>query len=237
VTEGISLLDRLQELIEGTYDWQTGIGDLSQYVLGDGGYRTIFSGRKIQEEAPTSETGPRTLVSWGNGPIRLSIYYPNSLVQHLESINPLREVSDNNIVAFSHLVEELDHLLRLAWSANHGRQVRLLELEFHANVTKYFVIAHFLGRGTRRRQLTSEQRVWLLQSLFLHAGEGLPEPLKARYRTAARLASRLIQRMQRLSPAQRILVLRRFARRPWEAQRRYLESVSDQSDSGLLLAF
>jgi hypothetical protein len=236
MTGGISLLDRLRELIEGTYDWRTGIGDLAPYVLGDGGYRRIFSGKEIQEEAPSSETGPRTLVTWGKGPIRLSVYYPDSLVRHLESIHPLREVSDRNIVAFSLLVEELDHLLRLAWCASHGRQVRLLELEFHANVTKYFVSAHLLGRATRRRQLTTEQRIWLFRSLFLDAGEELPEALKDRYEIAGRLAARLIQRMQRLSPEQRIRVLRRFARRSWEAQRCILESLTEQADSGLLLA-
>src|SRR5215468_7396765 len=113
-----SLLARLQRLIEQTYDWDTGIRDLTPFLLGDVGYQRVFSGREVHEEAQLPEFSPRTLVSWRRGRCRLNIYYPNSLVEHLETVNPLRELSERNVVAFSLLVEELDHLLRLAWSAN-----------------------------------------------------------------------------------------------------------------------
>jgi hypothetical protein len=229
-----SLLARLQSLIESTYDWTTGIHNLAQYVVGDYGYRIFYAGQEILEELPGEEVGPRTLVTWRGGPVRLGVYYPDALVRHLEAINPLNEISDRNVVAFSLLVEELDHLLMLAWCARHGRDVRLMELEFHANVTKYFVLAHFLGRATRRARLTSAQRQWIHRHLFWGIGEGLPEPQNHRYRVAARLALRYVRSLENLAGMERLTVLRRFARWSWLNQRTCLESVEFPTESGFL---
>jgi hypothetical protein len=231
-----SLLSRLQGLIEATYDWTTGIHNLAPYIVGDHGYRLIYEGQEILEELPGEDVGPRTLVTWRGGPIRLGVYYPDALIQHLEAVDPLREISDRNVVAFSILVEELDHLLMLAWCVRHGRKVRLMELEFHANVTKYFVLAHFLGRATRRAQLTSAQREWIHRYLFWEIGEGLPEPQNHRYRTAARLALRFVRSLENLSGMDRITILRRFARQSWVSQRSCLESVDFPARSGFLRA-
>src|SRR5262245_6823429 len=229
-----SLLVRLQRLIETTYDWSTGIQSLTPYLVGDHGYRVFYAGREILQESTGDDEGPRTLVTWRGGPISLSIYYPDALVRHLEEVNPLKEISDRNVVAFSLLVEELDHLLMLAWCARHERKVRLLELEFHANVTKYFVLAHFLGRATRRLRLTSAQRQWIHHCLFWQVGEGLPEPQGHRYRTAARLAMRFVRSLETLSALERVRVLRRFARQSWSNQRTRLESMDFPARSGFL---
>ena len=229
-----SLLTRLQRLIETTYDWTTGIQSLAPYLVGDHGYRVFYAGREILEESPGDVEGPRTLVSWRGGPISLSVYYPDALVRHLEEVNPLKEVSDKNVVPFSLLVEELDHLLMLAWCARHGRKVRLLELEFHANVTKYFVLAHFLGRVMHRARLTSAERQWIHHCLFWEMGEGLPEPQGHRYRTAARLAMRFIRSLETVSGVERVRALRRFARQSWSSQRARLESADFAARSGLL---
>jgi len=229
-----ALVTRLQRLIEATYDWTTGIQDLAPYLVGDHGYEVLYSGREILEESPGEDEGPRTLLTWRGGPISLGIYYPDSLVRQLEEINPLKEISEKNVVAFSLLVEELDHLLMLAWCARHGRTVRLVELEFHANVTKYFVLAHFLGRSTQRVQLTPAQREWIHRCLFWGMGEQLPEPQGQRYRTAARLALRFVRSLERVSATERVKVLRRFARRSWTSQRTLLESIEFPVYSGLL---
>lgn len=228
------LLNRLQSLIETTYDWSTSIQNLAPFLVGDHGYRVLYAGREILEESPGEGEGPRTLVTWRGGPVSLGVYYPDALVRHLEEINPLREISDKNVVAFSLLVEELDHLLMLAWCARHERSVRLLELEFHANVTKYFVLAHFLGRATRRVRLTAAQREWIQHWLFWEMGERLPEPQGHRYRTATRLALRFIRSLETVSAWERVTILRRFARQSWTRQRAFLESMEYPLSSGLL---
>jgi len=231
------LLSRLQSLIEASYDWRTGIPDVAPYLVGDQGYKALYADREILEDLPGSEAGPRTLVTSRGGVIRLGVYYPDALVRHLEDWNPLRGVTEENIIGFSLLVEELDHLLMLAWCVRYGRRVRLVELEFHANVTKYLVLAHFLGRTTRRTRLLPEQRKWLRHHLFWEIGEELPKSHRDRYRTAALLARRYIQQLETLPPLGRITALRRFVRQSWGSQRYCLESAATSVRSGFLLAF
>jgi hypothetical protein len=166
-----SLLTRLQRLIERSYDWNTGIEDLGPYLLGDEGYRRFYEGKEIAEELPGASPGARTLVSWRGPQIRIGVYYPDALVLHLERRNPLHRVDEDNVGPFAVLVEELDHLLMLAWCARHRRGVGLLELEVHANVTKYMVLAHFLARLSHRPHLAPSQRRWVLHRLFHGAGE------------------------------------------------------------------
>ena len=231
-----SLLTRLQRLIERSYDWNTGIEDLGPYLLGDEGYRRLYDGQEIAEELPGASPGARTLVRWLGPQIRIRVYYPDALVRYLERRNPLHRVDEDNVGPFAVLVEELDHLLMLAWCARHRRGVALLELEFHANVTKYMVLAHFLARLSHRPHLAPSQRRWVLHRLFHGAGEGLPPPFRHRYRTAARLAIRLLSHLDSLPGEERVQALRRLGRRSWESQRSCLESLDSGGNLGLLLA-
>ena len=231
-----SLLTILQRLIERSYDWDTGIEDLGPYLLGDEGYRRLYDGKEIVEELPGASPGARTLVSWQGPQVRIGVYYPDALVLHLERQNPLQRVDEDNVGPFSALVEELDHLLMLAWCARHRRGVGLLELEFHANVTKYMVLAHFLARLSHRPRLAPSQRRWIFHHLFHGAGEDLPPPFRHRYRTAARLAVRLLSHLDPLPVEERVQSLRRVGRRSWEFQRSCLESLDSSGRLGLLLA-
>jgi hypothetical protein len=236
LSESVSLLTHLQHLIERSYDWNTGIEDLGRYLMGDEGYRRFYQGIEIAEDLQGSTLTARTLVRCQGPWVRLGLYYPDALVLHLEKMNPLRRLDDDNVDPFAVLVEELDHLLMLAWCARHRRSVGLLELEFHANVTKYLVLAHFLARLSHRTRLTAGHREWLFSRLFHAAGDELPAPFRQRYRTAARLAVRFIDCLQPLSGEQRLRALRRFARRSWDAQRFSLESLEPGDRLGFLLA-
>jgi hypothetical protein len=231
-----SLLARLQRLIEYSYDWNTGIKDLGPFLVGDEGYRVFYQGREMEEPPPGSALPARTLVRCNGLQTRLGVYYPDSLVLHLEERNPLLGVDDGNVAAFAILVEELDHLLMLAWCARHKRGVGLLELEFHAYLTKYLVLAHFIARLSRRTRLTEEERVWLSLRLFNGEGDGLPVAVGRRYRTAARLAREFLLRLEALSGEERIRVLRRVARRSWDTVRSCLESSEAGGGLRLLLA-
>jgi hypothetical protein len=236
MSRGLPLLTRLQRIIEASYDWRTGIQDLSPYLMGDEGYRALYGNREILGVLPGNERGPRTLVTWRDGVLRLGVYYPNDLIRDLEVRNPLLGVGEENLIPFSLLVEELDHLLMLAWSARHGRVVRLMELEFHANITKYLVLAHFLGRAEGRTRLSSALRRGLDEFLFEGVGEDLPEPYRNRYQTAARLARRFLMVLERLTTPARLVALRRFGRRSWASQRYCLESTESKLQIGLLVA-
>jgi hypothetical protein len=236
VAHGDSLLTRLQRIIEQTYDWNTGIEDLGSFVVGDEGYRKLYGDKEIEEDLAGSSPVAKTLVSWRGSEIRLGLYYPDALILQLEARNPLHRVDDENVGAFAILVEELDHLLMLAWCMKHTKGVGLLELEFHANVTKYLVLALFLARLSRRSRLTPGQRHWLLLRLFNGAGEDLPSPFRQRYRTAARLAVNFIVQLDLLSLEDRVRALRRQSRGSWESLRSCLESHGPANGLGFLLA-
>jgi hypothetical protein len=230
-----SLLARIQRLIESTYDWSTDIYSLDPYLVGDHGYAVHYAGRSIFGH--TGADQPRTFVTYVGGPIRLGIYYPDSLIRRLEEANPLHGITHENVLPFAALVEELDHFLMLAWSARHQREVSLLELEFHANVTTYLVLAHFLGRTTGRIRLSTEQRKWIRKNLFDGVGESLPEPHRSRYRNASRLALAFLMSLERLNGEEKLRFLRRFARQSWPNQRTLIESGDCVRRSGLLRAF
>jgi hypothetical protein len=236
VTEPASLLTRLQRLIENSYDWNTGIDDLGPFVVGDEGYRALY--RSVEFPQSLSEDAPaaRTVVSFRGAETRLGVYYPDALVIRLELHNPLLRVDDGNVGAFAVLVEELHHLLMLAWCSKHQREVGLLELEFHANVTKYLVLAHFVARHSSRTRLEQGQKSWLLHRLFDGDGEELPPPFRHRYRTAARLAVRFILLLEGFSREERVRSIRRVARRPWKSLRSCLESRDPARGLRLLLA-
>ena len=101
--------------------------------------------------------------------------------------------------AFATFVEELDHFLLIAESARSRRPVSLLELELHANVTKYLVCALFLARAGsagKGGEASLENRLWLRWHLFEKAEFQEPDPqVQTRYRDASRFARRFLDRL------------------------------------------
>jgi hypothetical protein len=205
------LVEVLKSLIERTYDIPPLVGDLAPFIVGDAGFRRLYAGDAVE----TRWVGARVLVRESSDTLRAVLYCPDSLVRHLERFNPLHGIGDVNVREFGVLVEEVDHLVMLASRAAEGRQVTLLELEHHANVTKYLAVMHFLGRQTGRRRVAEPLRHWARHHLFerLSREEGATE---RRYREAARLAWQYLRLFERLAPEQRPSEIRAFHRRPFE---------------------
>ena len=204
------LLLTLKSIIERSYGMPRVIEDVGPFLIGDEGYRARYRGR--DGSLPATEVGARLLVRESGAPLRVALYYPDALVSHLERHSPLRGVGEVNIEAFAVLVEELDHLLTLASRAAEGRPISLLELEHHANVTKYLVVLHFLGRQTGRLRIPDPLRRWARHHLFeryaVGGGEGA-----SRYREAASLAGRYVLFLESLHPEERPPELRAYQRR------------------------
>jgi hypothetical protein len=135
-------------------------------------------------------------------------------------------VGDANVDAFAVLVEELDHLLCIAERASESRPLSLFELELHANVSKYLVIARFLaGRG---RALDARRRAWLEYRLFHRetvAEED--ETVRSRYRDADRWAFRLVSALPSLRTQERIELFRRFHSAAASAKLELIRGVAD----------
>lgn len=238
-----SLLEQMQGLIERTYDLSTGIEDIAAFVIGDEGLRALYGDTPI---AAHVSSGPppgaavavgaaepagehahprtaRTLVREEGEDLRLTLYYPDALIEHLEAHPPLRGLDDGNVDELAVFVEELDHLLHIAHRRRAGQDLTLLELEWQANVTKALVLRHLLARRLAPRPLGEAGERWMRYHLFEkfeYAGEDAS--LAARYREASRLAVRTLDTLDPLDPPARLAVLRAFARRSFPDKLRSL---------------
>lgn len=218
-TPGTPLLEHLQGLIERTYALPRLVGDAGRFLVGDRGFLRFYgAGDGI---AAPADLRARLMVRPGGGVTAAALYYPDSLVRHLEIHDPRRGLGDENIDAFATFAEELDHLIMLASRSAAGRTVSLIELEHHAAVTKYLLVVHFLGRMTGRRRVADLHRMWARHHLFeKYADDGAEGE---RYRTAARLAGRYVAILDRMPAAERRAELVAFHERPFAEQVRQVE--------------
>jgi len=213
----LSLLEKLQGIIERTYDLQPGVGEIGPYVIGDQGYRTIYSGLqaagKVTDKVMSPSCGARTLLRRDGDGLAVSVYYPDSLIECLERNDTTRRLDDGNVDAFTVLVEELDHFLVIAERFRSGGAISLLDLELHANVTKYLMLKLFVGRMRRLTRLSQVDSAWIRFHLFEKGDYVDADPdVRARYHDASRFAARYVRQLDLLPATQRPRQLRRFHR-------------------------
>ncbi len=210
------LVDQLALLIERTYAAPASVVPLGRFIVGDAGFRILRARGVPSRRVGHAGQGARMIVRpvAARGGWALALYLPDAMVEHLERHDPRRGLDGGNVDAFATLIEEVDHVVTFAdVVARERRDVSLLELEWHAAVTKYLVLGHFIGRLTGRPRLAPEERAFVEHHLF-HKGEFTdPDPVvRRRYRDATRLAVRLVRRLGDERPRSRIAQLRRFHR-------------------------
>jgi len=205
-----SLLESVRGLIARTYRIRCGLEEIGPFVIGDRGLRRLYvapGGGHVVSSALGE--GARTLVRETEGGVAACVYFPDAMIRQLEIFPPQHGVCDENVDAFSTFVEEIDHLLVIAERALGGRPVSLFELELHANVSKYLVLARFLAG--REDRLLEGRRAWLRGRLFDGVAYDEPDPeVRSRYRDAARWAARLLDRLPALDAVTGVALLRRF---------------------------
>jgi hypothetical protein len=212
---GPVLLLALQKLIERTYDLDTGISDLTPFLIGDRGFRKFYGQDEIVQKVDSAAPShARTLLRHCDGALRLSIYYPDSLVENLERFDPATGIQEKNIDDFATLIEELDHFLTIADRHRGGAEMSLLELELHANITKALTLELFIARMRRDGPLKDEDRLWVRHHLFEKGEFSEDDPdVAVRYRDASSLAVRYLDYLITLQRSERVRELRRFHRR------------------------
>jgi hypothetical protein len=205
-----SLLESVRGLIERTYRIHSGLTEIGSFVIGDQGFRRLYrSSRDGHDIGSADGQGARTLVRETDRGVVACIYFPDAMIRQLEAYPPQRGVREENQAAFSTFVEEIDHLLVLAERSLRARAVSLFELELHANVSKYLVLARFLAGCSQH--LRADRRLWLRRRLFDDVRFCDDDcEVRRRYRDAARAAVQLIEGLGALDPAERIAALRRF---------------------------
>jgi hypothetical protein len=206
---------------------RSGLADLSPFIIGDQGFRLLYGSETLVERADAGTgTGARTLLRSTDDGLRACIYYPDVMIQRLECFPPQQGLHEENVDAFADLVEELDHLLLVAERSAQRRSFSLLELELHANVSKYLVLSRFLaGRAAR---LSPGRRKWLRHHLFDKLRyRAADRQVLQRYREAARWALRFIDRMAAVEPVERIEALRGFHSATFQQKLRLIRSVGE----------
>jgi hypothetical protein len=219
-----SLLEQVRGLIERTYDHQTRLGPLAPFIIGDQGYRRVCAARDIVRRigAGAADGAQLLLSREPDGTWRAALYFPDDLIARLEAHPPTRGIDDANLAPFAAFIEEIDHLLLLAARARGGPDLSLLELELHANVTKDLVVRHFLARTTSPWG-AHVAGAWVRHHLFVMPTYCDPDPaVRDRYRDAAALALRYLERLSRLPARERVTDLRRFSRLSHHAKIRLL---------------
>ena len=80
-------------------------------------------------------------------------------------------------------------------------------------MTKFLVLALFVGRMRREPRLSPRDLTWIRWHLFEKGEYTDPDTaVRARYRDASRLASRYVRRLDRMAPQARLHDLRLFHR-------------------------
>lgn len=213
----ISLLERVQGLLTRTYGLRAPLEPIGRYVIGDAGLALLYGGGEGRVVRSAEGSGAKLLLREDAGAMRACLYLPDALVARLERHSPERGLHDDNVDAFAVFVEEVDHLLVAAERAETGREVSLLELELHAEVSKYLVLARYLA-GSRAR-MGAEARVWLRHRLFEGRTFVESDPaVRARYEHAARHAVRFLNALERVAPRERLPALRAFHRAPLDGK-------------------
>lgn len=205
-----SLLEELHKIIERTYHMDTGLDAVSQFVIGDETYRRLYANKKLVTVVQSSY-GAMVVVRIDSKPLRVSLYYPNRLIAKLEVHNPRIGVYDSNIYELSVFVEELDHLLLIAQNYKHRKPFSLLNLEVHANITKYLILSYLIASQRRENKLNPTYRSLLKSYLFESNRYSAVNPKeKKRYSEADRLSAKYVSYLENLPADMMLEELRRF---------------------------
>jgi hypothetical protein len=206
----VSLLESVASLLQRTYAMR-GHGQLEPFVIGDEGMRRLYRRQGSDRHMHAVELGDAaTLVRETEQGIAACIYFPDTLIDRLEREPPQRGITPSNFDSFATFVEEIDHLLLLRERARSGQPLRLVELELHANVSKYLVLARFLDASTGG--LDRERAHYLAARLFEHSRLDEQGAARERYLIAGRWAMQFIRGLIPLEPRRTLEILRRFHR-------------------------
>ena len=209
----------IQALLESIYDVSSRC-DIADYLITD---RCLV--KILQQDPNAREVSEKLLVSEDGVHLDLSLYLDADVMNRLRSQNPLINLHHQNLADFWLVVEGISHFLYLVWNGYYDRPVTLLELEMQAEVDKFVVALHVLGKQGEDNVSDELHRYLFEYSRFDHR---LNAEHLVRYRHASRYAGKycktLYRRfMQRVRRPGMLSELRRFYRLPQSAKIRHID--------------
>ena len=205
----------------------TGIEDVSKFIIGDKTYQQLYGDERIVTSINSSNTSARVLIRQYTEPLRVSLYYPNWMIEKLEKYDPRFGVYDINIDEVAVFVEELDHLLLIGQNYKHRKSFSLLGLELHANITKYLVLSYFIATQMALPRLNPVFRDLLKRHLFEEnqfVGKSSQEI--RRYMEANRLAWKYIDFLEELKKKAYLQEIRKFNKLTSAEMVSYVEKIA-----------
>ncbi len=219
------LIKDLQRKIEKTYALDTGIANISRFVIGDIGFNMLYGNDEPSNTVNGAYYGARVLLRYIGNDLKALIYFPDRLIKTLEENDPRFGINDDNIDACAGFVEELDHLLFIAQHYKLNRPFSLIELELQANVTKYLTLKYFVALQNRSKRLRSIDKEYIKYHLFYKRVYDISDPSeRERYEVAGFLGMLYTEYIDTLSYEDRLRDLRQFCRMTFATKASYIHS-------------
>jgi len=203
-------LDRLEALLTGIYDLDTGCR-VEDFLVTD---RAQLPGEC--RDAPGDE---QLFVAAAGDELCLSLYLDAALLERLDRHDPSDALDADNLADCWTALEGISHFLCVAHNANHDRPVSRLALEMQAEIDKY-VACIVLMRRNEPSRFPAELHALLFRRARVNPA--LAAGHESLYRRASREAARFCARLE---PALRALCRREDD--GWLAHLRQFYRLSD----------
>ncbi|MBD3248856.1 hypothetical protein GF336_02310 [Candidatus Woesearchaeota archaeon] len=206
----MQLLNNIKNMIETCYKVDSGIDDISDFIIGDDKLDNL---KPLAINKVDTYSGEASVLS--NFDVEkplLSIYLSDPLQKRIRQ-RPLK-LEDIETVS-----EEIDHAVFIAYSLDYKKPMSLMEIELQGNITKYLMMKAVVAgeEGTFPGIRKSLERQIYNNIFRARFNEKDPE-INQRYENAKKLARGFIDKFKKIDePYERKTALREFYRlSPWQ---------------------
>ena len=224
----MSLFREIQLLLERTYG-STGI-NLEKFLLGEKRSHELFL-MAGATAAQISDLG-RVFLRISNGKLHMGIFYSPRIIEALEHNHPQCGLNDGNILPFMVFLEEIDHAVHAALKFKEGErdiysEPFVRDLELQAKIDTYLILQRFCAFFSNQKQLTQQDRHWLLSSTFDTDAGGYEDPtVSERYYESNQLGRRYVQYLDQLTNKKRTSEIRSFRKLTYRGKQRRITAVT-----------
>lgn len=181
------MLAELQRQLAGIYGLDRPY-DIREFLITD-----PQIARTLGEDAILSNTRETLLLSEDEKGLALSLYLDATMLERLESSNPVEELRADALDDLWQVIEGISHFNCVIWKASRDRSVSLLELELQGEIDK-FVGTMLLALDQSNALLAENLHQWLFEDVSFH--DELDDEQLDRYRSANNYAARFCHRLQ-----------------------------------------
>ncbi len=228
-----TLFSEIQGLFERTYA-RVGV-NLEDCLIGQ--ERCAELSRAAGAAARELSTLARTFLRRSENRLYVGIYYSQWIIQQLESHDPRKGISDENIRSLIVFVEEINHALHAALHFESGaREIESEDfarnLELQAYVDTYMVLLLFVGFFRRTQRVSRTDRRWLRFHLFESESGARyhSDNLRERYAETTELARVYTEFLDGLNASRRLDEIRRFRALDYPQKRQCVLLLNNSPD-------